>query len=72
MPGESFHVILCRNLVFTYFSEPLQRQVLERLTDRLVPGGFLVIGKHETLPAAWSGLVPCSCGLGYFRAGGLG
>jgi len=49
-PAESFSLILCRNLVFTYFDEPLQRQVLARLSERLVPGGYLVIGKHESLP----------------------
>lgn len=48
-PGE-FHLILCRNLVFTYFDEPLQREILDRLIDKLLPGGFLVTGKSEQLP----------------------
>jgi chemotaxis protein methyltransferase CheR len=61
-------IILCRNLVFTYFAEPLQRQVLERLTEHLVPGGYLVIGKHDTLPAGRPGLLPCRCRFGYVRA----
>lgn len=67
IPAESFHLILCRNLVFTYFAEPLQRQVLKRLTEHLVPGGFLVIGKRETLPAAAAGRESCSSGLGFIR-----
>ena len=67
-PAESFDLILCRNLVFTYFAEPLQRQVLKRLTEHLVPGGILVIGKHETLPAGTPGLEPTSSGLGFIRA----
>ncbi len=67
-PAESFDLILCRNLVFTYYAEPLQRQVLERLTEHLVPGGFLVIGKHETLPAGTPGLLPCRSRFGYVRA----
>jgi chemotaxis protein methyltransferase CheR len=49
-PEGPFHLILCRNLVFTYFAEPVQREVLERLAARLVPGGILVVGKHESLP----------------------
>ena len=50
MPVGSFHLILCRNLVFTYFDVGLQREILNRLRQRLVPGGVLVIGCHETLP----------------------
>ena len=50
MPASSFHLILCRNLVFTYFDVGLQREILNRLRQRLVPGGVLVIGCHETLP----------------------
>jgi chemotaxis protein methyltransferase CheR len=50
LPEGPFHLILCRNLVFTYFAEPLQRDILERLTRRLAPGGFLLVGKRESLP----------------------
>jgi chemotaxis protein methyltransferase CheR len=67
-PAESFHLILCRNLAFTYFGDPVQRQVLEGLREHLVPGGFLVIGKHEAIPAPAPRLVPCSSKLGLFRA----
>ena len=49
-PEGQFHLILCRNLVFTYFVEPVQREVLEQITEHLVPGGILVVGKHESLP----------------------
>ncbi len=51
LPVGSFHLILCRNLVFTYFDEPLQKELLAGIIDRLEPGGFLVIGAHEKLPA---------------------
>jgi chemotaxis protein methyltransferase CheR len=44
-------VILCRNLVFTYFAPALQRRILRGLRARLVPGGFLVVGTHEDPPA---------------------
>jgi chemotaxis protein methyltransferase CheR len=51
MPDGPFHLVLCRNVAFTYFArEPLQREVLARLVERLVPGGLLVIGAHESLP----------------------
>jgi chemotaxis protein methyltransferase CheR len=55
-PDEPFHLVLCRNLVFTYFDEALQRRLLPRLCERIVPGGFLVLGSHESLPEP-SGLV---------------
>ncbi len=50
LPEGPFHLILCRNLVFTYFEESLQMEVLTGLKKILVPGGFLVIGAHENLP----------------------
>ncbi len=50
LPEGSFHLILCRNLVFTYFEEGLQRQLLERILGLLPTGGALVIGSHERLP----------------------
>lgn len=59
LPEESFHLILCRNLAFTYFAEALQRRIAASLKNRLAPGGFLVLGRHEHLPsdvgdlAAW-------------------
>ncbi|MBZ4420537.1 chemotaxis protein CheR [Myxococcus sp. RHST-1-4] len=45
-----FHLVLCRNVAFTYFAPPLQREVLPKLVARLVPDGLLVIGGHESLP----------------------
>ena len=50
MPDGTFDLILCRNAVLTYFAEPLQRLVLERLVTRLHAGGALVVGMHESLP----------------------
>ena len=48
-PGE-FDLILCRNVAFTYFSDPVQRAVLARISERLRADGFLVVGRHESLP----------------------
>lgn len=50
VPEGPFDLILCRNLVFTYFDEELQREILLRLVDRLRAGGCLVMGAHERAP----------------------
>lgn len=49
-PTYSFDLILCRYVAFTYFSLPLQKQVLELILDRLLPMGYLAMGTHEELP----------------------
>lgn len=54
-PHGPFDLILCRNLALTYFDPALQRSVLERLAARLRVDGYLVIGKHESLPATMPG-----------------
>lgn len=46
--GEKADAIFCRN-VLIYFDRPTQEQILRRLTDCLVPRGFLFIGHSETL-----------------------
>jgi chemotaxis protein methyltransferase CheR len=50
-PAGVFALILCRNLAFTYFDQPTQRSVARRLTSALAPGGALLIGARERLPA---------------------
>ena len=55
------------DLVFTYYSADLQTEIVHRLADRLFPGGYLVIGAHESLPEQMELLRPladCSCILG--------
>lgn len=56
MPDGSYDLILCRNLVFTYFEEELQKEILSGLAARINKGGILVIGAHESLPAGDYGL----------------
>lgn len=51
MPAGPFDLVLCRNLAFTYFDAELQREALAGVLSRLRPGGALVIGVHERLPA---------------------
>lgn len=67
MPEGPFNLIVCRNLVFTYFDEMLQREMLHRLTDRLAPGGALIIGKLESLPKGEWEVEPWSGDLGIYR-----
>lgn len=43
-----FHVIFCRN-VMIYFDKPTQERLVGRFTDRLAPGGWLLIGHSEGL-----------------------
>ena len=58
-PSGPFHLILCRNLAFTYFAEETQREIIRRLDASLIPGGMLVIGSHESLPEIESVFSPC-------------
>ena len=55
-PDGRFDLVLCRNLVFTYFQVPLQVVIIGRLAEVLVPGGLLLLGSHESLSEAVPGL----------------
>lgn len=50
LPRGKFDIILCRNLVFTYFNKDLQRQTFKRMIKKLKPGGYFIVGSHESLP----------------------
>lgn len=67
LPGRHFDMVLCRNLVFTYFDAELQSAILEKLLVRLRPGGALIIGKHESLPARGRALAAWFPKLGTYR-----
>jgi chemotaxis protein methyltransferase CheR len=71
-PEGQFHLILCRNLAFTYFGDGPQREVLERIRKRVVPGGALVIGSRESLPEGATDFEPWSQALRVFRKVGAG
>lgn len=58
LPSGLFDLVLCRNVAFTYFALPLQKQVLRQILERLRPGGYFAIGKHERLPEDLPQLVP--------------
>lgn len=57
LPAGRFHLILCRNLVFTYYDQDLQRQILIDILSKLEPNGLLVLGSHESPPANTAALV---------------
>ena len=65
-PPAPFDLILCRNLVFTYFDASLQMEMLDRLARLVKPGAVLMIGKRETCPAhpLWR---PCPGPAGFFE-----
>lgn len=54
----TFDAIFCRN-VLIYFDKPTQRQVLERLRERLEPGGIYFAGHSESLLHAADLFEPC-------------
>ena len=67
MPAGPFHLILCRNVIFTYFAPALQEELLPKLVEHLAAGGYLVIGAHERLPAGTAGLTPWGSGVPIYR-----
>ena len=68
-PGLLFDLILCRNVAFTYFAAPLQRQALARIIGRLAPHGYLAIGAHERLPNVQPSLTQLSGAPGILQRG---
>jgi chemotaxis protein methyltransferase CheR len=67
MPPGCFHLILCRYVIFTYFEEHLQREMVQRIEEKLYPSGALVIGALESLPEGGSTLEPWSSECGVYR-----
>jgi len=47
-PIARLDLVVCRNLLI-YLDEPAKREVFNRLTFALAPGGMLVLGKSETV-----------------------
>jgi chemotaxis protein methyltransferase CheR len=66
-PEGLFHLILCRNLAFTYFDATLQRETMQRISDRLASGGALITGNLESLPDGCWGVQPWLARLGVYR-----
>lgn len=47
-PDPPYDLIMCRNVVI-YFDRPTQEGLYARFAEALTPGGYLVLGKVETL-----------------------
>jgi chemotaxis protein methyltransferase CheR len=58
MPQGPFDLILCRNVLFTYYAPSVRQPLVERMVERLRPGGALAVGIHETIPVEVSSLQP--------------
>jgi chemotaxis protein methyltransferase CheR len=66
-PDGPFHLVLCRNVAFTYFELDLQEDVATRLATCVRTAGALVLGAHETLPERAPGFEPWSGSLRVYR-----
>lgn len=66
-PHGMFRLVLCRNLVFTYFEESLQVEVLEKIIHRITPGGYLIVGTHESIPGGFPALARREGAPGVYR-----
>jgi chemotaxis protein methyltransferase CheR len=53
--AQPYHLVCCRNLVFTYFNVERQVLFLSKLQPQMTAGGVLVLGAHERLPEGVSG-----------------
>ncbi len=67
VPRGPFDLVLCRNLAFTYWDLERQVEVAEKISGVLTPGGALVVGAHETIPAEVAGFVFWDAGKGIYR-----
>ncbi len=45
---NDFHIVFCRN-VLIYFNRDVQYRVLQKLCDKLLPGGYLFLGHSESI-----------------------
>lgn len=57
-PFYRANLILCRNLLI-YFARAQQQQIIETLATALLPGGYLVLGRAETMASACRELFVC-------------
>jgi chemotaxis methyl-accepting protein methylase len=70
-PRETdFIIIFLRNSLLTYHRIEDQEAALTRILKSLLPGGFLVIGVHESVPQRVGDLKPCSCSRMIYRKSG--
>jgi chemotaxis protein methyltransferase CheR len=58
MPAGPFDLVLCRNVVATYYASAVQGEIMTRVASRMRPGAALVLGVHEALPEDVTGFAP--------------
>jgi chemotaxis methyl-accepting protein methylase len=46
-PPPNLDLAMCRNMAYTYFTRPQQREITRALADAIRPGGYLVVGAKE-------------------------
>ncbi len=51
-----FHIIMLRNNLLTYYQGTKKEDAFQMILDRLIPGGYIMIGSHEKLPTAFTGI----------------
>ena len=56
-PGLSFDIIFLRNNLLTYYQDHIINKVLINIIPALTPGGWLIVGSHEKLPAGMPNMV---------------
>jgi len=54
-PARDVHIIFLRNNLLTYYRKEIVETVLPGIVNCLAPGGYLVIGRKEHLPAFLEG-----------------
>ncbi|TPG13803.1 protein-glutamate O-methyltransferase CheR [Sphingomonas koreensis] len=69
-PIGRFDIVLCRNVLF-YLSQPLRRQIFERLAEVIRPGGLLVLGAGETVIGQTAAFAPSGRFKGLYEATGV-
>jgi chemotaxis protein methyltransferase CheR len=47
---NNFDIIFLRNNLLTYYIDEIKQPAFQKVAKSLAPGGFLIIGSHETLP----------------------
>jgi len=55
--GLDFQIIFLRNSLLTYYLEATKTPAFQNVLNSLAQDGFLIIGAHETIPAAARGLL---------------
>ncbi len=51
MPEGQFDLVFCKNIVGMYFAREKAIEVFNRIATKIRPGGFMITGNHEPVPA---------------------